>query len=470
MDTFVFVISETDRILRTTPDVKQIGSQYDHNAQKVEFVRPKGREGDELVLYIQAPGGMLQCRESLGQGNQLLISRVFTQWTKLEIQVAFVRDDEETEHSNVVGLLFRPSIDASEASPPPWPDPVGQLAGNAWYGEPEDKGDYLSILNMVGDEIVQLHNTGGYTLPQATSTALGGIKADAIQSGDTQPVRIDEATGKLYTSPTYCPEPGDTPVEIYVTDGVGWVTETPAAEPKAAVVEIEVPGDMTGGILTATGKNLFMEVDDSISTNNVNITIRDGVISAVGRPSATFRVKYTFKLETANELDPEWLNQRLPYANKGLYFSVCNYQQSPSAAPTYLLSNDGRDAYKIQLGRGVNIFEMGSGAATADGAYNGTYRVVEAYRQHAPYEVVQDCQFVDGVLYMGLGHAGYVLGAARPSSDVAAGVFRMDYEVWKDTVYLGDGTEPSAHVQGVAFKDGTLYCGTSTGQLRLYGV
>ena len=40
-----------------------------------------------------------------------------------------------------------------------------------------------------------------YTLPQATSNALGGIKADAATAEDTQAVRIG-ADGRLYTAPS----------------------------------------------------------------------------------------------------------------------------------------------------------------------------------------------------------------------------------------------------------------------------
>lgn len=39
-----------------------------------------------------------------------------------------------------------------------------------------------------------------YTLPEASSDALGGVKADAAETADTQPVRIGE-DGKLYTAP-----------------------------------------------------------------------------------------------------------------------------------------------------------------------------------------------------------------------------------------------------------------------------
>lgn len=44
-----------------------------------------------------------------------------------------------------------------------------------------------------------IHGASTYTLPQATDTILGGVKAEAKQDTDTQPVRIDPATGLLYT-------------------------------------------------------------------------------------------------------------------------------------------------------------------------------------------------------------------------------------------------------------------------------
>lgn len=39
-----------------------------------------------------------------------------------------------------------------------------------------------------------------YTLPQATAAVLGGVKAETKTDDDTQPVRIDTATGLLYTA------------------------------------------------------------------------------------------------------------------------------------------------------------------------------------------------------------------------------------------------------------------------------
>lgn len=45
-----------------------------------------------------------------------------------------------------------------------------------------------------------IHGASTYTLPQATDTILGGVKAEAKQDTDIQPVRIDTATGLLYTA------------------------------------------------------------------------------------------------------------------------------------------------------------------------------------------------------------------------------------------------------------------------------
>ena len=42
---------------------------------------------------------------------------------------------------------------------------------------------------------------GSYTLPQATGSTLGGIIAAEKTSGETQEVKIDPATGKLYSTP-----------------------------------------------------------------------------------------------------------------------------------------------------------------------------------------------------------------------------------------------------------------------------
>ncbi len=56
--------------------------------------------------------------------------------------------------------------------------------------------------NFTNTEKVKLAGLSNFTLTRATNTDLGGIKADNKLSTDTQPVRIDPATGKLFTAPS----------------------------------------------------------------------------------------------------------------------------------------------------------------------------------------------------------------------------------------------------------------------------
>lgn len=58
-------------------------------------------------------------------------------------------------------------------------------------------GDNIQITNT--EEGISISGSAAYTLPQANATTLGGIKANAKQDTDTQEVRIDSATGLLYT-------------------------------------------------------------------------------------------------------------------------------------------------------------------------------------------------------------------------------------------------------------------------------
>ena len=55
--------------------------------------------------------------------------------------------------------------------------------------------------NINGSQVLTLD-----TLPQATNSVLGGIKANAKQDTDTQEVRIDTTTGLLYTQPGSVPD------------------------------------------------------------------------------------------------------------------------------------------------------------------------------------------------------------------------------------------------------------------------
>jgi len=58
------------------------------------------------------------------------------------------------------------------------------------------------IENVLTGEITShIHPVETYELPQATENYLGGIKASPKTSGETQEVKIDTTTGKLYSTP-----------------------------------------------------------------------------------------------------------------------------------------------------------------------------------------------------------------------------------------------------------------------------
>ena len=89
-------------------------------------------------------------------------------------------------------------------------DTDGTLHGASTYSLPTASATTLGGIK-VGDNLSitedgTLSATGGITeLPQANAIALGGIKANEKQDTDTQEVRIDTATGLLYTQPGSVP-------------------------------------------------------------------------------------------------------------------------------------------------------------------------------------------------------------------------------------------------------------------------
>lgn len=60
------------------------------------------------------------------------------------------------------------------------------------------KPDGTSI-GVDANGVIKVLNPSGYTLPQATATELGGVKAESKTEADNVEVRIDPETGKLFT-------------------------------------------------------------------------------------------------------------------------------------------------------------------------------------------------------------------------------------------------------------------------------
>lgn len=87
-----------------------------------------------------------------------------------------------------------------------------------------------------------------YTLPEASSDALGGIKADAAETSDTQPVRIGE-DGKLYTAPG-----GDTSIGI-TGASAGKIPKVKSVDKSGAPTEWTAEADTTPFIVKIGGSD-----------------------------------------------------------------------------------------------------------------------------------------------------------------------------------------------------------------------
>ena len=79
-----------------------------------------------------------------------------------------------------------------------WLNPSGMVSG--YVGANQGAENAGRVLAVGEDGVVIPREETPYTLPQASPDALGGIKADAAETADTQPVRIG-GDGKLYTAP-----------------------------------------------------------------------------------------------------------------------------------------------------------------------------------------------------------------------------------------------------------------------------
>ena len=114
-----------------------------------------------------------------------------------------------------------------------------------------------------------INNTYSYTLPQATAETLGGIKANARTEDDTQEVKIDTATGMLYTSPT---------------GGTGGMDDYTELENKPSINNVTLQGSLTLeqlGIQPSgdyvTNEELTTELDNYVSTSEFNNTLNNYV-------------------------------------------------------------------------------------------------------------------------------------------------------------------------------------------------
>ena len=79
-----------------------------------------------------------------------------------------------------------------------WLNPSGMVSG--YVGANQGAENAGRVLAVGEDGVVVPREETPYTLPEASPDAFGGIKADAAETADTQPVRKG-TDGKLYTAP-----------------------------------------------------------------------------------------------------------------------------------------------------------------------------------------------------------------------------------------------------------------------------
>lgn len=114
-----------------------------------------------------------------------------------------------------------------------------------------------------------------YTLPEASPAALGGIKADAAETADTQPVRKG-TDGKLYTAPG-----GDTSIGI-TGASAGQIPKVKAVDESGAPTEWKAEKDTTPFIVTVgtassgyTSSHTFDEIVAAASAGRVVMAYTD---------------------------------------------------------------------------------------------------------------------------------------------------------------------------------------------------
>lgn len=115
-----------------------------------------------------------------------------------------------------------------------------------------------------------------YTLPEASPDALGGIKADAAETADTQPVRKG-TDGKLYTAPG-----GDTSIGI-TGASAGQIPKVKAVDASGAPTEWKAEKDTTPFIVTIgggqssgyTSSHTFDEIVSAASAGRVVMAYTD---------------------------------------------------------------------------------------------------------------------------------------------------------------------------------------------------
>ena len=249
------VIGE-DRIITVPESLRRIAVQHDHNVETVTFDCPRYWDGIDLstmAIYInylcpnRTLGAYIAQNVTIDESDSNVMH---FDWTitrnitvkngKLSFRVCIKNVDSEGNEINhwnselntdmyvSEGLettealietvpdlltqilllneltLTRASVYVGSGDMPEWANVQIDPDGEAWDASSGGDAVLYTSQSLTEEQKTQARaNIGAgtpYTLPQASSDALGGIKADAAETADTQPVRIG-GDGKLYTAP-----------------------------------------------------------------------------------------------------------------------------------------------------------------------------------------------------------------------------------------------------------------------------
>ena len=129
-----------------------------------------------------------------------------------------------------------------------WLNPSGMVSG--YVGANQGAENSGRVLAVGEDGVVITREETQYTLPKASPDALGGVKADAVEATDTQPVRIG-GDGKLYTAPGG----GGADISLGISGATaGQMAKVKAVDESGAPTAWEA-GDAAGGYIGYGNRN-----------------------------------------------------------------------------------------------------------------------------------------------------------------------------------------------------------------------
>ena len=156
-----------------------IGTQGDHNAQELEFVRPREFAAYDLHLSLRDRRGV-EHKWNIRKGNKFLITSELTRTTEVSLQIAFQRGVDFRRGTNELIFSYRPRKGGKLPPPEPIPNPVADLIARAAVdGRYDSESGKLIFDNTAGNKAFEINlpsGGGGGDIPIASETVAGKIK------------------------------------------------------------------------------------------------------------------------------------------------------------------------------------------------------------------------------------------------------------------------------------------------------